>query len=134
MRKAFAPEKASADWWLSRYEGDEVITTIQRRAHSGGKEDKAKVYKILGWKDEVIKSRVDWLTWLNHVQPVIYESRDHDIITAFSLRRELRQTYKYRYKCSLVKNLLTHWETGEDIGKFFCPDQVVLRGSDPQIP
>ena len=48
MRKTFAPEKASADWWLSRYKRDEVITMIQRRAHSGGEEDKAEAFKILG--------------------------------------------------------------------------------------
>ena len=30
--------------------------TIQRRVHSGGKEDKAEAYKILGRKDEVDKS------------------------------------------------------------------------------
>ena len=45
------------DGW-SQYKGDEIVTMIQKRAHSGGKEDEAKTYKILGWKDEVIKSRV----------------------------------------------------------------------------
>ena len=35
---------------------------IQRRAHSGGEENEAEACKILGWKDEVGKSRVDWLT------------------------------------------------------------------------
>ena len=30
---------------------------VQRRAHSGGKEDEAKACKILGRKDEVNKSR-----------------------------------------------------------------------------
>ena len=52
---------------------------IQRRAYSGGKEDEAKACKILEWKDEVGKSRVGWLIWLDHVQPVICRSRDHDI-------------------------------------------------------
>ena len=80
--KTSAPEKASADWWLIWYKGDEVVTTIQKRAHSGGKEDEAKACKILGWKDEIIKSHVDWLTWLNHVQSVIYRSYDHDITRA----------------------------------------------------
>ena len=83
---------------------------IQRRAHSGGKKDEAEVCKILEWKDEVGKSRVGWvmvkLTWLDHMQPVIYKSRDCDITIAFSLRHKLRQTFKY--ECSLVKNLLTY--------------------------
>ena len=30
MRKTSAPERASADWWPSRYEGDEVVATIRR--------------------------------------------------------------------------------------------------------
>ena len=30
---------------------------IRRRAHSGGKEDEAEAYKILGQKDEIDKSR-----------------------------------------------------------------------------
>ena len=30
---------------------------VQRRAHSGGKEDGIKACKILGWKDEIDKSR-----------------------------------------------------------------------------
>ena len=58
------------------YNNDEVI---QKRAHSGSKEDEAEAYKILGWKDKVSKSRIGWLTWLNHVQLVIYKSRDYDI-------------------------------------------------------
>ena len=41
-------------------------------------------------------------------------SHDHDITIAFPLRRELRQTYGCRYECSLVKNLPTLWETGEE--------------------
>ena len=89
---------------------------IQRRAHSGGEEDEVEACKILGWKDEVGKSRAGWvmikLTWLDHVEPVICKSRDHDITIAFSLGRELRRTCKY--KCSLVKNLPTHWETKEE--------------------
>ena len=32
--------------------------TIQRKAHSGGKEDEAEACKILGSKDEVGKSHV----------------------------------------------------------------------------
>ena len=52
------------------------------------------------------------LTWLDYVEPVICRSRDHDITIAISLGRELRQTF--RYECSLVKNLLTHWEIGEE--------------------
>ena len=53
---------------------------IQRRACSGSKEDETEACKILGWTDEVGKSRIGWLIWLDHVQPVIYRSRDHDII------------------------------------------------------
>ena len=41
-------------------------------------------------------------------------SHDHDITIAFPLRHELRQTYGYRYECSLVKNLPIHWKTGEE--------------------
>ena len=41
-------------------------------------------------------------------------SYDHNIIIAFPLRHELRQTYGCRYECSLVKNLPTNWETGEE--------------------
>ena len=51
------------------------------------------------------------LTWQDHVQPVIYKSRDHDITIAFSFGRELRQTYRCRYEYNLVKNLPTHWKT-----------------------
>ena len=29
MRRTSALEKASADWWLSRYEGDEVVAIMQ---------------------------------------------------------------------------------------------------------
>ena len=85
---------------------------IQRRAHSAGKDDEAEVCKILGWKDEVGKSRVSWLTWLDHVQPMIWRSRDHDITIAFPFRRKLH--WIYRYECSLVKNLPTHWGTREE--------------------
>ena len=35
--------------------------TIQRRAHSGGEKDEVEACKILGWKDEVGKSRADWV-------------------------------------------------------------------------
>ena len=67
---------------------------IQRRAHSGGKEDEVEACKILGWKDEVGKSRAGWvmikLTWLDHVEPVICRSRDHDITIARSMRTSLR--------------------------------------------
>ena len=56
---------------------------IRKRAHSGGKEDEVEAYKILGWKDEVGKSRAGWLmiklTWLDNVKSVICRSRDHDI-------------------------------------------------------
>ena len=62
------------------YNEDEAI---QKRAHSGGEEDEVEACKILGWKDEVGKSRAGWvmikLTWLDHVEPVICKSRDHDI-------------------------------------------------------
>ena len=90
---------------------------IRRRAHSGGKEDEVEECKILGWKDEVGRSRAGWvmikLTWLDHVEPVICRSRDHNITIAFPLRRKLRRTC--RYECSLVKNLPTQWrETGEE--------------------
>ena len=44
---------------------------ILRRTHSSGKEDEAKACKILEWKDEVGKSFVGGLTWLDHMQPVI---------------------------------------------------------------
>ena len=89
---------------------------IQRRTYSGGEEDKVEVCKILEWKDDVGKSCASWvmikLSWLDQVEPVICRSRDHDITIAFLLRHELRQTCKY--ECSLVKNLLTHWETEEE--------------------
>ena len=29
MCKTFAPEKASADWWPSRYEGDKFVVIIR---------------------------------------------------------------------------------------------------------
>ena len=51
---------------------------------------------------------------ISHVQPVICRSLDHDITIAFPLRREPRRTYRYRYECNLVKNLPTHWGTGEE--------------------
>ena len=51
---------------------------------------------------------------ISHVQPVICKFLDHDITIAFPLRRELRQTYRYRYVCNLVKNLLIYWGTGEE--------------------
>ena len=55
------------------------------------------------------------LMWLDHVEPVISKSRDHDITIAFPFRRELRRAYRCRYECSLVKNLPTQWrETGEE--------------------
>ena len=28
--KTFAPERASADWWPSRYDRDEVVATMRR--------------------------------------------------------------------------------------------------------
>ena len=63
-------------------------------------------------EDEVNESYVGQervkLTWLDHVQSVIYRSRDHNITIAFPLRRKLRQTCKY--ECSLVKNIPTHLE------------------------
>ena len=48
------------------------------------------------------------------MQSVIYMSRVYDITIAFSLKRELRQTCRYKYECNLVKNLPTYWETGEE--------------------
>ena len=45
---------------------------------------------------------------------MICKSLNYDITIAFFLRRELREMYKCKYECSLVKNLLTHWETGEE--------------------
>lgn len=42
------------------------------------------------------------------MQPVIYRFRDYNITIAFLFKHELRQMYKYKYKCSLVKNLLIH--------------------------
>ena len=56
MRRTSAPERASADWWPSQYERDEIVSTIRKRAYSGGEEDEAKAYKILGQKDEINKS------------------------------------------------------------------------------
>ena len=50
--------------------------------------------------------------WQDHMQPMTYRSRDHDITIAFLFRRELHQIYKY--KGNLVKNLPSHWETGEE--------------------
>ena len=47
-RRISAPERASVDLYPSWYEGGEVVTTIRKRAHSGGKEDEAEAYKILG--------------------------------------------------------------------------------------
>ena len=89
---------------------------IQRRAHSGGKKDEAKACKILWWKNNISKLYVGWvivkLTWLDYVQPVICKSHDNDIIIAFPLKRELRQTCRYEY--SLIKNLPTYWGTGEE--------------------
>ena len=49
---------------------------------------------------------------ISHVQPVIYRSLNYDITIVFPLRRETRLTYRYRYECNLIKNLLTHWGTG----------------------
>ena len=46
------------------------------------------------------------------MQPVTYKSRDHAITIAFPLRCELCQTCRNEY--NLVKNLPTHWETGEE--------------------
>ena len=54
------------------------------------------------------------LKWQDHVQPVIYRSRDHDITIIFPFRRKLRQIYRRKYEYNLVKNLPTHWETGEE--------------------
>ena len=58
-------------------------------------------------EDEVDKSRIGQekakLMLLDHVQSMIYRSRDYNITIIFPLRRELRQMY--RYECSLVKNL-----------------------------
>ena len=56
---------------------------IRRRAYSSGKEDVVEACKILGWKDKVGKSHAGLvmikLTWLDHVEPVICRSHDHDI-------------------------------------------------------
>ena len=72
----------------------------------------AEAVKIEGWSWQVTFRPKVKLTWQDHVQPVIYRSRDHDITITFPLRRELRRTC--RYECNLVKNLPTHWETGEE--------------------
>ena len=45
---------------------------------------------------------------------MICRSRDYDITIVFLLGRELYQTYRYRYECSLVKNLPTYRETEEE--------------------
>ena len=62
---------------------------IQRRAHSGGKKDEVEARKILRWKDEVGKSRTGWvrikLTWLDHMEPVICKSRDHDTTASWKV-------------------------------------------------
>ena len=50
------------------------------------------------------------MIWVNHITG----SYDHDITIAFLFERELRQTYGYKYECSLVKNLPTHWRTGKE--------------------
>ena len=39
---------------------------------------------------------------------------DHDITIAYLLRRKLRQMYRCRYECGLLKNLPTYWKTGEE--------------------
>ena len=54
------------------------------------------------------------LTRLDHMEPVICRSHDHDITIASPLRRELRRAYRCRYECCLVKNLSTQWETEEE--------------------
>ena len=64
------------------------------------------VMRLQRYEEELIvvakktRLRRSWIT---------YNSRyaGHDIIIAFPLRHELRQTYRCRYKCSLVKNLPT---------------------------
>ena len=48
------------------------------------------------------------------MQPVIYRSRNYDIIIAFTLRYELYQTCRCKYEYNLVKNLPTHWETRKE--------------------
>ena len=89
-----------------------TMRQYKKKAHSGGEEGEIELCKILRWKDEVGKSRVGRmmvkLTGLDHVEPVICRSRNYDIIIAFSFRHELRQTYRCRYECSLVKNHPTY--------------------------
>ena len=43
----------------------------------------------------------------------MYRSRDYDIKIALPLILELRQMYRYRYKCNPVEKPPTHWKTGE---------------------
>ena len=105
-----APEEASANWWPSWYKGDKVIATMRRC------EEKfiAEAVKIERWSWPVTYKPRFKVTWQDHVQLVIYRSCDHDITIAFPLKRELRQTCRYRYECNLVKNLPTYWEIGEE--------------------
>ena len=48
------------------------------------------------------------------MQPVICRSCDRDITIAFPLKREFCQTYRCKDECSVVKNLSTHCEIGEE--------------------
>ena len=41
-------------------------------------------------------------------------TRNHDITIAFPFRHKLHQISRCRYKCNLLKNFLTYWETGEE--------------------
>ena len=63
--------------------------------------------KILGWKDEVGKSRAGWvmtkLTWLDHVEPVICRSRDHDI-TEIEIERN---SSHLECRCRIIGRLMT---------------------------
>ena len=72
-----------------------------------------------GWINDVDKSCISRkktkFTWLDHVQLMIYRSRNHDITIVFPFEREL--SWMCRHENSLVENLLTHWETGEEIRK-----------------
>ena len=74
--------------------------------------EKIFVTKQKKLEDEVNKSRIvperAKLTWLDHMQSVIYRSYNHNITIAFFLRHKLRQTYRCKYEYNLIKNLPTH--------------------------
>ena len=81
---------------------------IQKRAHSGGKEDEFEACKILGWKDEIGKSRASWviikLTLLDHVKPGICRSRDYDItvLNRSTMAKSSMSWILYRFSTGII--------------------------------